>query len=247
MVAGLEGSLLRRRRAREHRSILHPVGRQTNQAGFQPWLRLRTSPWRARRHVIGRCERQRCISITRPELPGDVAILQPGGSCRASITTLNADLLADKKLGSVEEIWYESSKDKRKIHGWIIKPPDFDATKKYPLILEIHGGPFANYGYRFDLEKQLMAASGYVVLYTNPRGSTSYGEDFANLIHHAYPGDDFYDLNSGVDAMLAKGYIDPDAALRHRRQRRRGIDVLDDRPNTALSCRRHDLPGNQLV
>jgi acylaminoacyl-peptidase len=110
----------------------------------------------------------------------------------------------------VEEIWYDSSKDKRRIHGWIIRPPDFDASKKYPLILEIHGGPFANYGDRFDLEKQMMAAAGYVVLYTNPRGSTSYGEDFANLIHHAYPGDDFYDLNSGVDAMIAKGYIDPE-------------------------------------
>jgi acylaminoacyl-peptidase len=76
------------------------------------------------------------------------------------------------------------------------------------MILEIHGGPFANYGDRFDEEKQLMAAAGFVVLYTNPRGSTSYGEEFGNLIHHAYPGDDFYDLNAGVDAVIAKGYID---------------------------------------
>jgi acylaminoacyl-peptidase len=146
---------------------------------------------------------------TRPELPGDIAVLPPGGTAR-TLTDVNRDLLENRKLGNVEEIWYESSKDKRKIQGWIIKPPDFDPGKKYPLILEIHGGPFANYGDRFDLEKQLMAASGYVVLYTNPRGSTSYGEDFANLIHHAYPGDDFYDLNSGVDAMVAKGYIDPE-------------------------------------
>jgi acylaminoacyl-peptidase len=148
------------------------------------------------------------FTTTRPENPGDIAVLQPGGTPRV-ITSVNADLFAGKALGSVEEIWYESSKDKRKIQGWILKPPDFDATKKYPLILEIHGGPFANYGDRFDLEKQLMAAAGYVVLYTNPRGSTGYGEEFANLIHHAYPGDDFYDLDSGVDAMLAKGYIDP--------------------------------------
>ena len=145
----------------------------------------------------------------RPDLPGDIAVLPPGGTAR-TLTEVNRDLLENRKLGTVEEIWYESSKDKRKIHGWIVKPPDFDPAKKYPLILEIHGGPFANYGDRFDLEKQLMAASGYVVLYTNPRGSTSYGEDFANLIHHAYPGDDFYDLNSGVDAMVAKGYIDPE-------------------------------------
>jgi acylaminoacyl-peptidase len=97
----------------------------------------------------------------------------------------------------------------RRIQGWLIKPPGFDAARKYPLILEIHGGPFANYGPRFDVEKQLMAATGAVVLYTNPRGSTSYGEEFGNLIHHAYPGDDFHDLNSGVDAVIAKGYVDP--------------------------------------
>src|SRR5579885_849616 len=113
------------------------------------------------------------------------------------------------KPGHVEEIWYESSKDHRKIQGWIVHPPDFDPAKKYPLILEIHGGPFGDYGDRFDFEKQVWASLGYVVLYTNPRGSTGYGEEFANLIHHAYPGDDFYDLNSGVDAVIAKGYIDP--------------------------------------
>ncbi|HUE57246.1 MAG TPA: S9 family peptidase, partial [Candidatus Udaeobacter sp.] len=118
------------------------------------------------------------------------------------------ELLAQKKPGHVEEFWYESSKDKRKIQGWIVHPPDFDVAKKYPLILEIHGGPFAAYGDRFDFEKQVWASMGYVVLYTNPRGSTSYGEEFANLIHHAYPGDDFDDLNSGVDAVVAKGYID---------------------------------------
>jgi acylaminoacyl-peptidase len=110
----------------------------------------------------------------------------------------------------VEEIRYRSSHDDREIHGWIIKPPNFDPSKKYPLLLEIHGGPFADYGDRFDVEKQIQAANGYVVLYTNPRGSTSYGEEFGNLIHHAYPGDDFYDLDSGVDAVIAKGYIDPE-------------------------------------
>ena len=138
--------------------------------------------------------------------PGDIAVLS-GGNVRV-LTSLNKELLAQKKPGAVEEIWWESSKDKRKIEGWIIKPPDFDASKKYPLVLGIHGGPFADYGDRFDFEKQVYASIGYVVLYANPRGSTSYGEEFANLIHHAYPGDDFYDLNSGVDAVIAKGYID---------------------------------------
>ena len=138
--------------------------------------------------------------------PGDIAIATGGGI--QALTSLNRELLSQKIPGRVEETWYESSKDHHKIQGWIIKPPGFDPSKKYPLILEIHGGPFADYGDRFDLEKQVWAAMGYVVFYANPRGSTSYGEEFANLIHHAYPGDDFYDLNSGVDAAIAKGYID---------------------------------------
>src|SRR5215472_4139581 len=143
------------------------------------------------------------MTYGRTDNPGDIAIVTNGAL--KVLTSLNEGLLAQKKPGHVEEFWYESSKDKRKIQGWIIHPPDFDATKKYPLILEIHGGPFGDYGDRFDFEKQVWASMGYVVLYTNPRGSTSYGEEFANLIHHAYPGDD---LNSGVDAVVAKGYID---------------------------------------
>ena len=148
-------------------------------------------------------------SLSTPSVPSNVgfAPAAPNAAPRV-LTSLNADLIASRTLGSVEEIWYESSKDKRKIQGWIIKPPGFDASRKYPLILEIHGGPFANYGDRFDEEKQIMASNGFVVLYTNPRGSTSYGEEFGNLIHHAYPGDDFFDLNSGVDAVIAKGYVD---------------------------------------
>jgi dipeptidyl aminopeptidase/acylaminoacyl peptidase len=142
----------------------------------------------------------------RTDNPGDIAV-STGGAMKV-LTSLNQELLEQKTPGRVEEIWYESAKDKRKIQGWVIQPPGFDASKKYPLILEIHGGPFGDYGDRFDFEKQVWASMGYVVLYTNPRGSTSYGEEFANLIHHAYPGDDFDDLNSGVDALVAKGYID---------------------------------------
>jgi len=139
-------------------------------------------------------------------IPGDIGVAS-GGAPRV-LTSLNRELLSQKKPGAVEEISWESSKDKRKIQGWLVKPPDFDPAKKYPLILEIHGGPFADYGDRFDIEKQAWASMGYVVLYANPRGSTGYGAEFGNLIHHAYPGDDFYDLNSGVDAVIAKGYID---------------------------------------
>jgi dipeptidyl aminopeptidase/acylaminoacyl peptidase len=146
------------------------------------------------------------LTYGRADSPGDIAISNMGAM--KVLTALNQELLTQEKPGHVEEFSFESSKDNRKIQGWIVHPPDFDATKKYPLVLEIHGGPFADYGDRFDFEKQVLASRGYVVLYINPRGSTSYGEDFANLIHHAYPGDDFYDLNSGVDAVIAKGYID---------------------------------------
>jgi len=149
---------------------------------------------------------------TDAKTPGDIATINAGAGGKPQvkvITSVNEDLLAARKLGEVEEFWYTSSLDQRKIQGWIIKPPGFDRSRKYPLILEIHGGPFADYGWRFDIEKQLMAARGYVVVYVNPRGSTSYGEEFGNLIHHKYPGDDFYDLNSGVDAAIARlGNID---------------------------------------
>ena len=151
------------------------------------------------------------FSLSTPSQLSEVALVRPASAATAAaktLTAINADILGDRTIGQVEEIWWKSSKDSLPIQGWIIKPPGFDPSRKYPMILEIHGGPFANYGDRFDEEKQLMAAAGYVVLYTNPRGSTSYGEKFGNLIHHAYPGDDFYDLNSGVDAVVAKGYVD---------------------------------------
>lgn len=144
---------------------------------------------------------------TRPEHPAEVAVCRPRGQPR-QLTSLNADVLGHRSLAKVEELWYKSSHDGRQIHGWIVLPPHFDSAKKYPLILEIHGGPFANYGPRFAADMQLYAAAGYVVFYANPRGSTGYGEEFGNLIHHAYPGHDYDDLMSGVDAMLKRGYID---------------------------------------
>ena len=130
------------------------------------------------------------------------------GSSR--ITRLNADLFDHKELAEVEEIRFESSYDGRPLQGWIAKPPGFDPSRKYPLLLEIHGGPFADYGDRFSSEVQLFATAGYVVFYMNPRGSTSYGEEFGNLIHHAYPSQDFDDLMSGIDAVIAEGYVDPE-------------------------------------
>jgi dipeptidyl aminopeptidase/acylaminoacyl peptidase len=126
-----------------------------------------------------------------------------------TLTALSDTLLRYRTLGAVEEVSFDSSVDHRRIQGWVVKPPGFDAAKKYPLLLEIHGGPFAGYGPSFAAELQLYAAAGYVVLYLNPRGSTGYGEAFADLIHHDYPDNDYGDLMSGVDAVVGRGYIDP--------------------------------------
>ncbi len=150
------------------------------------------------------------FTYTRPDHPSDVAIAHLEENEPRVLTRLNADLFGQRELGAVEEIWTESSFDGRRIQGWIVKPPGFDPSERYPLVLEIHGGPFANYGDRFTAECQLFAAAGYVVLYSNPRGSTSYGEEFANLIHHNYPSQDYDDLMSIVDATIARGYVDPE-------------------------------------
>lgn len=124
------------------------------------------------------------------------------------LTALNADILSGVDLGNVEEIWYDSSDDTR-VQGWVITPPNFDASKKHPLLLYIHGGPHGMYGVNFNFLWQALAAKGYVVVYTNPRGSTGYGADFANAIDNRYPGRrDFDDLMAGVDTVTSRGYID---------------------------------------
>ena len=121
---------------------------------------------------------------------------------------MNKDLFDYKTLGDVEEIWYESAFDQRRIQGWIVKPPNYDPEQKYPLLVENHGGPILNYGPRFSAEMQLYAAAGYLVFYPNPRGSTGYGEEFANLLYHNYPGEDYQDVMDGVDYLLEQGLVD---------------------------------------
>ncbi len=144
-----------------------------------------------------------------PLRPADVAVAMDGAAAR--VTDLNADALGAKSLGAVQEIVYKSSLDGEEIQGWYVTPPGFDPSKKYPLLLEIHGGPHLAYGPTFSLEIQRYAAEGYVVFYDNHRGSSSYGERFALLLQHKYPSkDDFTDHMSGVDAMLEKGFIDKD-------------------------------------
>jgi dipeptidyl aminopeptidase/acylaminoacyl peptidase len=126
----------------------------------------------------------------------------------AKLTDVNGDVLAGKQIASVEEITYTSSAN-AKVQGWVVKPPAFDASKKYPLILEIHGGPFSMYNVAFNWMFQNFAANDYVVLYVNPRGSTGYGQAFADGIDHNYPGPDYDDLMAGVDTVVSKGFIDP--------------------------------------
>ena len=146
------------------------------------------------------------VNVSTPTMVDELFVLQNDGKQR-QITNLNGPLFAELNLTVPEEFTYTSF-DGKKIQAWIQKPPDFDSAKKYPLILNIHGGPHAAYGYVFDHEFQWMAAKGYVVLYPNPRGSISYGQDFGNIIQYNYPGDDYKDLMVGVDEMLKRGYID---------------------------------------
>lgn len=145
---------------------------------------------------------------SRGNAPGGVATSTMGDSLPKTVARMNTALLARAAMGEVEMFRTPSSHDGWSIQAWLIRPPGFDATKKYPLVLEIHGGPFLAYGDRFDLEKQALAGAGYLVVYANPRGSTSYGERFANGIHHDYPNFDRLDLESVVDAVIARGIVD---------------------------------------
>ncbi|HEX8842536.1 MAG TPA: prolyl oligopeptidase family serine peptidase, partial [Sphingomicrobium sp.] len=138
--------------------------------------------------------------------PSDVGVAIGGNSRK--LTHLNQQLEA-KALGQPQKLAVTSEYDKRPIDAWMITPPDFDPARKYPLILEIHGGPWAAYGPSFSTDDQLYAADGYVVVYANPRGSTSYGQAFADEIEQNYPGHDYDDLMSAVDAAIATGHVDP--------------------------------------
>ena len=145
-------------------------------------------------------------TVTSPYHPADIAYYDGRKTYR--ISNLNNDLLSNRDLGEITDIWYNSSIDGRRIQGWIAKPPNFDSNKKYPLIVENHGGPISNYGDRFSPEILLYSASDYIVFYPNPRGSTSYGEEFGNLLYRNYPGDDYHDVMDGVDKLLELGYVD---------------------------------------
>jgi dipeptidyl aminopeptidase/acylaminoacyl peptidase len=149
------------------------------------------------------------LAISTTTNIGDLYFLNIGTRELRRLTDVNRDLSAQLNLTRPETIWYKSF-DGRRIQAWVQRPPDYDPDRKYPLVLDIHGGPHAAYGYTFDHEFQWMAAKGYVVLYPNPRGSTTYGQEFGNIIQYNYPGDDYKDLMAGVDELIRRGWVDPD-------------------------------------
>jgi dipeptidyl aminopeptidase/acylaminoacyl peptidase len=125
------------------------------------------------------------------------------------LVDVNADVLEGVRLGEAEELVFKAP-DGLDVQGWLIRPALFEAGQKYPLLLWIHGGPWSMYSVGFNWDWQNFAARGYAVLYLNPRGSTGYGQDFVNGIQYSYPGKDYDDLMAGVDAALARGFIDAD-------------------------------------
>ena len=148
------------------------------------------------------------LVLSTPTVLGDLYSLDTATGKLTAIARPNQELFSQLNLTPPEEVVYKSF-DGKEIHGFVQKPPDFDAKKKYPLILNIHGGPHSAYGYTFFHEMQWMAARGYVVIYPNPRGSSTYGQDFGNVIQYEFPGDDAKDLLAGVDEMVKRGIADP--------------------------------------
>ncbi|MEM1230582.1 MAG: S9 family peptidase [Pseudomonadota bacterium] len=149
------------------------------------------------------------FTLASPDRPAEVGLLR-GSAAPKPLTALNEDALAHIALASIEELSIPSRKDGRAVEAWVALPPDFKADGSFPMVLEIHGGPFAMYGPYFAAEIQRYAAEGYVTVYVNPRGSTGYGEAFAQLIDLAYPGDDYEDLMSVVDELVKRRYVAED-------------------------------------
>ena len=151
------------------------------------------------------------FNLADPSRPAELATTQRGQDETRQLTDLNGDLLDRRALGQVEEVRYTSSKDGREIHGWVVTPPNFDPDRTYPLMVEIHGGPISNYGPNFSAEVQLYAADGYVVFYPNARGSTSYGEEFGNLLYNDFSGGEYQDIMDGVNRLVERDYLTEDS------------------------------------
>ncbi len=161
------------------------------------------------------------------------------------LTHLNDNALAGVALGDMEEVDYNVGETA--VQGWVIKPPGFDPQKKYPLILEIHGGPTSMYTVGFNASFQNFAANGYVVLFVNPRGSTGYGSAFGNAIADNYPGVDYDDLMGGVNEVIGRGWVDTDPDVRWRLQRRRGVEQLGHRAHQPFCGGGGAMSGDRLA
>jgi dipeptidyl aminopeptidase/acylaminoacyl peptidase len=151
--------------------------------------------------------RRWALTLANWESPGDLYTYDTATRGLHKLWGPNDSLLAGIQLATLEEFWYTSF-DGRRIQGWIVKPPGFVPSHRYPLVLAIHGGPHTAYGAVFFHEFQVLAASGYLILFTNPRGSSSYGQEFGNLIQYRYPGDDYRDLMAAVDEVVKRPYVD---------------------------------------
>ena len=154
------------------------------------------------------------LRYTRNDRPAEIYVAPldrlpvPEGAMR-DVSRANAEHLAKLDFNPSEEMWFETV-DGPPVHSWIIKPPGFEPTRQYPLILWIHGGPVGQFTNGFNVTHQYLASLGYVVLLVNPRGSTGYGEEFSRAIFADWGGPDYDDVMAGVDALIARGYVDPE-------------------------------------
>lgn len=151
------------------------------------------------------------FTLTSPYHPAELAVQNANSDSSRQLTKVSQSLLEYRKLGKLEAVWYKSSVDGRNVQGWVVYPPDFTEDGSYPMLVENHGGPIASYGPHFSPEVQLYASAGFAVFYPNPRGSTSYGEEFGNLLYHNYPGEDYNDVMDGVDELLKRPYFTEDS------------------------------------
>ena len=139
--------------------------------------------------------------------PAQVRVRSLADGSSKTLTRFNLDLLAEIETGKIEEVWFKSE-DGTDLHGWIMTPPGFDPSKKYPSILEIHGGPQTQYGRAYFHELNLLAAQGYIVYWSNPRGSQGYGETFAGAIYNQWGTVDYADVMAWADYVEKLPYID---------------------------------------
>lgn len=147
------------------------------------------------------------IRLSTPRIPGEIFLWREGSL--EQVTHTNDGLLDERRLAAVENVTFPSA-DGTEIEGFVFTPPDYDPREKYPTILRIHGGPVSQYDFSFNREAQFFAANGYVVVISNPRGSSGYGQDFSAAIFAEWGVKDFEDVMAAVDYTIAEGYSDPE-------------------------------------